>query len=287
MTLVPAVFAAGASFAGGAHPSAEPASHVALGAPGFRDTPSGARERWASGSIVVELDPSLDDAGEGARDAVESAFGTWLGSVDGLPDVTFNRATESGGVAEDGVNRVVLAPIRIPGHENDVAVTIGYADSTNGHLAEADIILNSRYVFGNAHGDDSDDTGDEEHPAHCASKRYDVQSIVTHEAGHFFGLGEDLSDSKATMFIRSAPCETHKRGLTAGDQAAMSDLYARASGAPAAAPSAPADPNAPVVAPAACSVDGAPARQGSDVWASAGGLLVALGLLARLGRRVS
>lgn len=64
---------------------------------------------------------------------------------------------------------------------------------------------------------------------------YDLQSVVTHEAGHFLGLGEDPADREATMYPRTTRCETKKRDLEAADISSISALYA---GAPPAAPSA-------------------------------------------------
>ena len=45
---------------------------------------------------------------------------------------------------------------------------------------------------------------------------------------HFYGLGEDMTDTTTTMFITSKPCQTHKRTLTESDVTSMSGLYATA-----------------------------------------------------------
>ena len=58
--------------------------------------------------------------------------------------------------------------------------------------------------------------------------KYDVQDVATHEFGHFYGLGEDMTDTTTTMFITSKPCQTHKRTLTESDVTSMSGLYATA-----------------------------------------------------------
>jgi len=59
----------------------------------------------------------------------------------------------------------------------------------------------------------------------CASG-YDFESVVTHEVGHFFGLGEDRAARAATMFFCQSRCEIHKRSLEAGDTAPLRELYA-------------------------------------------------------------
>jgi hypothetical protein len=121
---------------------------------------------------------------------------------------------------------VVYAPITVPGHTNDLAITIGYSDDATGELLEADIIVNSRQSFALLDGeriDGAPSCTDDPHGA-CGDA-YDLQSIVTHEAGHFFGLGEDRTDRLATMFECSSPCETHKRDLDSGDARAIGALY--------------------------------------------------------------
>jgi hypothetical protein len=52
-----------------------------------------------------------------------------------------------------------------------------------------------------------------------------VQSVVTHELGHFFGLGEDYEDAKATMYISTRHGEIHKRIVTKNEGAVMTALY--------------------------------------------------------------
>jgi hypothetical protein len=58
----------------------------------------------------------------------------------------------------------------------------------------------------------------------CSAK-YDVASVVTHEIGHFFGLGEDMTDSNATMYYSTPFCNVVKRHLKTDDVKAISSLY--------------------------------------------------------------
>lgn len=55
---------------------------------------------------------------------------------------------------------------------------------------------------------------------------YDIQSVVMHEIGHFWGLGEEMTDMDAAMYFSTAPCNIAKRTLKAGDAVAISSLYA-------------------------------------------------------------
>ena len=197
-----------------------PVGHLVSGAPAPRQTPSGAKERWASDApITIALDGTLDALSPDAKDAARAAVGAWLSSGAQLPSIRFEDDATTVGAVQDGVSRVVVAPITLPGHEKDVAVTIAYADATTGRIVEADVILNSVYAFGVVDDSGGDDT------AKCGG-RYDVENILTHEMGHFLGLGEELSDQKATMYVVSMPCQTHKRKLTTDDVDAIDALYA-------------------------------------------------------------
>jgi hypothetical protein len=97
--------------------------------------------------------------------------------------------------------------------------------------------------------------------------RYDAQNVTTHEAGHFFGLGEDPVEHQATMFQTIAQCETHKRLLAATDVGAVTTLYAKS-----------ADPDEAKAGARACSFAGVP-RSGGAFWVSAS--IFAISLLRR------
>jgi hypothetical protein len=197
---------------------------VVSGTARIRETPTGAQERWGNASVTLTLDGSLGALEPAAKDAVRSAFGAWVASGIALPPLTFDSSAERRGAVKDGVNVVLYGPITQPGHEHDLAVTIGYEDTATGEILEADTIFNSAYRFATLAGP-SAESPREDSPEGC-DDRYDLQNVATHEAGHFFGLGEDTEDARATMYFRSLPCQTHKRVLTDSDRAVMKALYA-------------------------------------------------------------
>jgi hypothetical protein len=201
------------------HPLIE---EVVSGRAGLRTTPSGIDEHWASATPpAFVLDPSLAKIDKKANEAIIDAFSTWDSSGLGLPRASFTISSTAGAAKQDGVSRIVYAPITISGREEALAITIAYADPSNGQIKEADIIFNSKYTFEVFPG------GSGAAPGKCDG-HYDVQNVATHEAGHVYGLGEDTTDQTTTMYITSESCETHKRALTTTDQSVMTSLYAQA-----------------------------------------------------------
>lgn len=198
----------------------------------IKRTENGTPIRWGAAELVLTLDSSLDKMGPNAKQAVRAALGTWLAGDAEMPKVTLSDETgPAGKAAEDGVNRVLAGSIDVPGHKRDLAITITYSSEKTGAILEVDIIFNTSYRYGAA----DPTTGDEGaayEPKSGAKQStdcdgaYDLQNIATHEFGHFLGLGENLGDVDATMFIKSGPCETNKRHLHAVDIAAIQELYA-------------------------------------------------------------
>jgi hypothetical protein len=202
------------------------------GAPQRKQTESGAVQRWASGAeISLAIDASVEQLGPGAREAVMQAFGAWLGSGARLPKLRFDvRRGATAKLQRDGVSSVLVGPIDIAGHEHDLAITIGFADTISGRITEADIIINSdnpvAVLSPVSAPDERDGPGNRPLSASACEGRYDLQSILTHEVGHFFGLDEDGEDEHATMFYKTGKCDLRKRDLGEPDSSTMSALYA-------------------------------------------------------------
>ena len=230
----------GAAVVFAAAPGDPPAARaeVVCGKAGPRISESGAAQRWQQREIVVTIDSSVDKLGPNARESIQNAFGTWISSDENLPDLRFesNRG-EKLTATMDGVNAVLVAPIRGKGHQSDLAITISYSDPETGEIRESDIVINAERAFahlpahsakGGKHkskkdGSSCNDTSGE---AEACGRRYDLQNVVTHEVGHFFGLAEDSSVDTATMYLCTSACETHKRDLADVDSSAIAELYA-------------------------------------------------------------
>lgn len=151
-----------------------------------------------------------------------SAFGAWASSDALLPPLAFDITKTHGEAAQDGVNRLLLGPITVPGQERALAITISYTDTETGDVIEADTIFNDAYDWTSV-GSTGEGT---DHEDGCKN-RYDLQNVATHEAGHFFGLGEDYDDPSTTMYVSSLPCQTSKRTLSKPDIEVVSGLYAQ------------------------------------------------------------
>jgi hypothetical protein len=185
----------------------------------IRKTELGATERWGASSITITIDPTLVRATAAGSRPIMDAFGVWMASGVSLPPLSFNVATTAGPAEQDGVNRMIFGPITLAGFEQALAITITYADAVTGEVMEADTIFNSAYAWA-ALNEDVD------HEKECTS-RYDLQNVATHEAGHFFGLGEDRTDPTTTMYVSSLPWQTTKRVLATSDVSVISGLYAQ------------------------------------------------------------
>jgi hypothetical protein len=257
--------------------SQELVSDVRSGSPGFKQSATGKNVHWQKNAITIYLDDSLRSLGPGTKEAVMNAFGQWVASDPNLPSISFDSGKTSTTPKRDGKSTVSFGKITAPGHEHDLAITITYSDSQSGEILEADMVLNARYgmaVLKERHGHDvkpADAAGSQD-TDECAN-RYDAQNVATHEAGHFFGLGEDMVERRATMFPSIDECETHKRELEATDISAVGTLYADM-----------ASSEEKAAGPRACSFVGAPSDS-SGLVAALVGSIFGLARLRRRGRR--
>jgi hypothetical protein len=214
----------GARLAMRAHSRSQLVPQLVSGAPVLKKAADGADVRWHESTTTIYFDHSLAELAPGAVDAVQSGFGTWIGSDARVPDLSFDTTHKASfGKTPNGRSEISYGPIVLPGHEHDLALTITFSDASTGEIVEADMIFNSEHAFGLLKSAGSDHAGSE---AVDCNDKYDLQAVATHEAGHFFGLGEDFDQKLATMYFTTGRCELHKRVLTDSDVTTMSGLYA-------------------------------------------------------------
>lgn len=189
-------------------------------------------QRWMVPDVRVVIDESVHAIAPEAEQAIVQAFGAWLSASPNLPELNIEHGRGlKPRLDPDGVNAVIYAPIEFPGHEDDLAITIGFSDEETGEITEADIIINSRHSYShlNAATPGAPTTScDGTSQASACDYRYDLQNVMTHEVGHFYGLGEDREDRTATMYSCTSACETHKRDVSEGDRQSMGRLYEHA-----------------------------------------------------------
>ena len=100
------------------------------------------------------------------------------------------------------------------------AVTIVWHNTGTGEILDADMMINDRLATGPFAGGPYANCPD----AGCDGTNADLASIVTHEAGHFIGIGHsDLEE--ATMFAVANRESVEKRTLATDDINAVCDIY--------------------------------------------------------------
>lgn len=168
-------------------------------------TSSGKAVIWCQASVVVYLDTTHVKNVAGVADAVRSAFATW--NSYGVPTRV----------------KLVLSPKRLPFDSNDnknvirwdtgewkwasyrVAKTVWRAGANSGCIKEADIILNAKaFKWGVVSKNKNTKTV------------FDVENVVAHEVGHFFGL-DHSQQGDATMYATTPLGEIAKRTLSQDD----------------------------------------------------------------------
>ena len=158
------------------------------------------------------------------REAVGRGFDTWQAVQTASVGFEFGGFVGGRPLDQDGANVIGFASR--PDLERTLASTSFLIDTRTGEILESDIFFNSTFQWSVAPGGEAG--------------RFDVQSIATHESGHFLGLGHSLLGeteprptggrrllaSGAVMFpIAFTPGNIVDRDLTADDIAGVSDIY--------------------------------------------------------------
>jgi hypothetical protein len=169
----------------------------------------------------VHEDGSRSISANRTNDLVRVAFETWMNADCGDGDHPGIVIQDLGRVACDALeynadrgnaNIVVYRENEWPhpaSSAHNVALTTTTFDPVTGELFDADIEINAAN-FDLTTGDDD--------------VEYDLEGILTHEAGHFLGLGHS-DNVEATMYEAYLEGDTRLRDLDPDDVAAVCDLY--------------------------------------------------------------
>ncbi len=185
----------------------------------IKNTSQGGAIRWPDGTVQIDLSMEAEAYGISSKtgeNSVESAFLTWSEEVSERLQLQFVKSETSLAPGRDGRSVVLWAthPGDFVDPEALATTYLTYTTST-GEITEADIVINAVDYEWTV-------VGNEFLPCH---DRYDLQNILAHETGHFFGLSHSKDHRESTMFPSAGQCETSKRGLAEDDKAGMVFLY--------------------------------------------------------------
>lgn len=163
--------------------------------------------------FVIDAHGPRDLGLEAAERAVLGAFRAWQGAPGSAVAFVYDGRAQRPGVGYDRDAEVNHNAVTFSGDSwsyggEPLAVTLTLFRRGSGELVDADIVVNEHsYVWGEG-----------------AEVENDLQNALTHEVGHFLGLGHsDTID--ATMYASAAPGEIGKRTLHRDDVAAVQQLY--------------------------------------------------------------
>jgi len=213
--------------------------------------PATVAQRWHQAEVSVVLDASLAQVSHQAPEIIEAAFQAWNDTGAILPGVRVEQGSGTSlSLKPDGKNTILVAPITYPGHQDDLAITIAFSHPKTGKISEADIVINQKHLFKSITQDEAERSCDSSPSSRLPAEQesctgslasnacgesYDLSSVLTHEVGHFWGLGENYEDTRATMFSCTSACEVHKRDLAVIDGDEITALYADSASVEAAA----------------------------------------------------
>ncbi len=189
--------------------------------------------RWTRGCISVAIDErgAADFTDEELARIVEVSFNAWLVTDCGAgpTGISVRRLAEPSLCAfpeynPDGGNVNAITFVenwkRRGNEPNAFALTTVWHSTETGQIFDADMEIN----------EDKGPYGVCPSPEGCRADRpggpvtVDLQNVLTHEFGHFFGLGH-TDDPNASMYARSPPGEVTRRLLRPDDQEGYCETY--------------------------------------------------------------
>jgi hypothetical protein len=177
--------------------------------------------KWDASTLPItwQMDPVQGANITGLRSqatVVAQAFQAWQ-SVAAVSLIQGSNISGRKFDVMDGVNLITTntAPTDLP--VGALAITFPFAFNSPqpgvlyaGQIVEADMAFNSSYPF-------STNTA-------SVSNQIDMQSVATHEAGHFLGL-DHATNVSSTMYWATGFGSIYQRNLSADDIAGISTLY--------------------------------------------------------------
>jgi len=176
--------------------------------------------KWPQGATITYLvnnqtGPGLPNVATGSTPstAVNSAFAT-IAAASGL-NLVNGGTTATTNVGADGVNLVTFAntPQNLAVVGGATAVAVVSFNTATGNIVEADIVFSPNSNFST--------TG--------SAADQDVESVATHEVGHFVGQAH-TPHLHATMFPFNLAGRTNLRSLSEDDLAGLRTLYPGSTG---------------------------------------------------------
>jgi hypothetical protein len=152
----------------------------------------------------------------GEAAAVQKAASTWS-NAGAKFTFSYGGATGgSGGPVNDGTNGIWWSSTYFPAGDTTLAETTYWYNQTTGDISQVDCVFNDNKTWSTA--------------ATTLSGRFDVESVMLHEFGHYLSL--DHSTVQAAVMWPTIGSGTQKRTLNADDIAGIIAIYGAAAGGP-------------------------------------------------------
>jgi hypothetical protein len=174
---------------------------------------------WANATTHWDLNSSVGSnvLGGSVVSVLSNSFGTWAGAPNTSLHISQGAQSQLTTAGNDGVNLIcfVCNDSQFDGSNGNVSDTIAFTIDTvqsNGQIIDADMLFNPKFTF--LVGSATCPSGN----TNCE----DLQSIATHEIGHFFGL-DHSAIAAAVMYPFQG--DASMRNLGYDDVAGISSTY--------------------------------------------------------------